>query len=115
SSFRDQVAISSNGRAPSMRAAINHSKSYIRIREPDRGSLTSKYLIPCSSAGVARRSSRIRGVVTGPPWEMGGRPASATPFELRQHQLGNRLERVEHPDAGRRHRFVLRNRGRVEQ
>ena len=36
-----QAATSSNGRVPSMRDAINHSKSYMRMRAPERGSLTS--------------------------------------------------------------------------
>lgn len=60
---RAHDATSSNGRRPSMRSAISHSKSYMRMRAPDFGSLTSKYLMPPSSAGVACRSNRIRGVL----------------------------------------------------
>ena len=46
-----------------MRSAISHSKSYRRMRDPDFGSLTSKYLMPPSSAGVAFKSVLIRGVL----------------------------------------------------
>src|SRR3954452_18298547 len=101
---RAYMATSSMRRLPLSCSAISHSKSYMRMRDPVRGSATSKYLTPSSSAGVARRSCRTRGVVT-----------LAASLELRQHQLGDRLEGVENADAGRGDRLVLRHVGRIEQ